>query len=57
MSKLVVSESTSRVFVAKTTTKSTINVQYPSEIQLSTAPISGKFKVKCVDENGFESTS
>jgi len=57
MQKLVASGSTSKIYVAKTTTKSTVSVQYPSEIQLSTAPITGKFKVKCIDENAFESTS
>lgn len=32
MQKLVESESTSKIYVAKTTTKSTISVQYPSEV-------------------------
>jgi hypothetical protein len=43
MLKLISSESTSKIYVAKTTTKSKVSVQYPSEVQLSTPPISGNF--------------
>jgi hypothetical protein len=57
MKKLIATESTSKIYVAKITTKSSISIEYPSEVQLSTAPMSGNFKVQCVDELGFESTS
>lgn len=57
MRKLIGAESTSKIYVAKTTTKSSVKVEYPSEVQLSTAPVIGNFKIKCVDDLGFESTS
>jgi hypothetical protein len=57
MKKLIKGESTNKIYVAKTTTKSTISVEYPPDVQTSTAPLSGNFKIKCVDELGFESTS
>ena len=57
MTKLIASESVTKIYVAKTTTSATISIEYPSEVQLSTAPISGSFVVRCVDEAGLESSS
>jgi hypothetical protein len=57
MKKLISTESVTSIMQLTTTTKSTIKVEYPAEVQTSTAPMSGKFKIQCVDELGFESTS
>lgn len=57
MKKLIAAESVSSIMTAPIGTSASISVEYPSQVQLSTAPMSGNFKVKCVDELGFESTS
>jgi hypothetical protein len=46
--------STSNVLVAKTSTTSTVEIELPSDVQLSSAPIRGKYRVKCTDKDGFE---
>jgi hypothetical protein len=50
--KLRVGPSTTNVLVAKTSTTSTINVELPSQVQLSSAPLRGKYRVKCTDKDG-----
>jgi hypothetical protein len=55
--KLISGPSTNNILVAKTTTTSTITVELPSEVQLSSTPLSGSYSIKCVDSEAFESTS
>lgn len=55
--KLIEGSSLNTVYVSKTTTKSTIKVEMPTEVQTSQTPLSGKFRVKCIDKDGFESYS
>jgi hypothetical protein len=55
--KLIDGKSVQSVFVSKTTTKSTIKVELPLKVQVSSKPISGKFRVKCRDSLGQESFS
>jgi hypothetical protein len=50
--KLIPSESVSSIMVAKTSTTSTITVEVPSAVMLSSPPMSGKFKIKCTNKNG-----
>jgi len=38
-------------------TEASINAEGPSVAGLSSTPISGKFKFKCIDKDGFESFS
>jgi hypothetical protein len=51
------SASTTNILVAKTTSTATITALPPSQVQLSSKPLSGKYKIKCVDKDGFESFS
>jgi hypothetical protein len=55
--KLINGPSTSMILVAKTSTNASISVETPSQVQLSSPPLSGSFKIKCVDKNGIESFS
>jgi hypothetical protein len=57
MKKLIGAPSTSSISIIKTTTKSNVTIEYPSEVQLSSPPMSGHFKIQCIDELGFASTS
>ena len=57
MKKLIKAPSTSSISIIKTTTKSNVTIEYPSEVQLSSPPMSGNFKIQCIDELGFASTS
>jgi len=49
--------STAQVSTVATTTSATIAVDLPSDVQLSAIPLSGNFRVKCVDSEGYESYS
>jgi hypothetical protein len=55
--KLINGVSLDTVFVSKTSTTADITVEIPTEVQTSQTPLSGKFRVKCVDKDGFESYS
>lgn len=50
MKKLIGAPSTSSISIIKTTTKSNVTIEYPSEVQLSSPPMSGNFKIQCIDE-------
>jgi hypothetical protein len=49
--------SVSGISVVKATTKSTIKVDLPTDVQLSAEPINGKLRIKCVDHENFTSYS
>jgi hypothetical protein len=51
--KLRVGASTTNVLVAKTSTTATVNVELPDQVQLSSAPLRGKYRVKCTDKDGY----
>ena len=55
--KMINGTSLNTVYVSKTTTAATITVEMPTEVQTSQQPLSGSFRVKCVDKDGFESYS
>jgi hypothetical protein len=52
LTRLINDMSVTSINVLKTSTKADINVTLPMDVQLSAKPLSGNFKVKCVDENG-----
>lgn len=55
ISRLRGSVGSNKVIAAKTTTTSQITVETPSTAGQSSPPLSGKFKIKCIDADGFES--
>jgi len=55
--RLIPRVSTSNVLVAKQTTTSTFSVELPIDVQQSSAPLSGKYRIKCIDSEGYESMS
>jgi hypothetical protein len=57
LSDLITGTTVSSISVVKITTKSTIQVDLPSEVQVSSIPLDGKFRVKCIDHEGYESYS
>jgi len=57
LKKLINDMSVSDIRVIKTTSKSTIEVDLPVDVQLSAAPLSGYFRIKCIDHEGYESYS
>lgn len=48
----LIKDQTFELFMVLKSTNSTIEVKHPGEVQLSMPPISGKFRVKCVNEVG-----
>ena len=52
LDKLITGASTSAIEVVKTTTTSTVVVSLPADVQLSSTPMSGNFKIKCVYPDG-----
>jgi len=57
LTRLIDDFSTALVNKIATTTSATITVDLPSDVQLSAVPISGNFRIKCVDSEGYESYS
>ena len=55
--KLIPQESVASIMVAKTTTKSTVVAVTPSNLMLSSTPLSGNFKIKCTSKTGAISYS
>jgi len=55
--RLITGPSTNNILIAKTSTASTITVELPSEVQLSSTPLNGKYQIKCLDADGFTSLS
>jgi len=55
--KLIDGPSTTKILVAKVDTASTFTAELPSEIGLSSAPLSGKYRIKCTASDGFVSYS
>lgn len=49
--KLISTVSVSKVLVAAQQTQATVSVELPSDVQLSSAPLSGKFRITCPLEN------
>jgi hypothetical protein len=52
LQKLINGQSVQSIFVSKTTTKAKITVEMPTVVQVSSKPVSGKFRVKCRDSLG-----
>jgi hypothetical protein len=48
LKKLVVGQTFTNIMVAKTTTTSTVEFALPETVQLSTPPLAGAFRIKCV---------
>ena len=57
LNKLINDMSVSDIRIIKTTTAATIEIDLPTDVQLSATPLSGNFRIKCVDYEGFESYS
>jgi hypothetical protein len=55
--KLISTVSSSNILVAKTSTAATIKVDLPANVQTSSAPLRGSYKIKCIDPEGYESYS
>jgi hypothetical protein len=57
LKKLIDGMSVTSISVVKASTQSTIKVDLPTDVQLSAAPLDGKFRIKCIDHEGYESYS
>jgi hypothetical protein len=57
LTRLINDMSVSDIRVIKTTSKSTIEVDLPADVQLSAVPLSGYYRIKCIDHEGYESYS
>ena len=53
--KLLGSLSSSKILVARTSTLSTVTALGPSDVQVSSKPLGGRFRIKCVSKGGVES--
>jgi hypothetical protein len=53
--RLINRQSSANIMIAKKTTSSTISVELPNVVQLSSTPLTGSFKIKCIDSEGYES--
>jgi len=51
LKKLINGVSTSSILFSKLKTKAQVKIELPSEVRQSSPPMSGKYKVKCVDKN------
>lgn len=54
MRGLIEQESTNTIMAVPQTTSSTISIATPLDFQVGNTPLSGKFMVKCVTEEGAE---
>lgn len=52
LTKLINDMSVTSITVVKTSTSADVNITLPVDLQLSAKPLSGHFRVKCVDSNG-----
>ena len=57
LTRLIDDFSTALINKISTTTDATITVDLPSDVQLSAVPLSGYFRIKCIDPEGYESYS
>jgi hypothetical protein len=57
LTRLIDNISTALINIIKISTDATITVDLPSDVQLSATPLSGYFRIKCVDPEGYESYS
>jgi hypothetical protein len=57
LTRLINDMTVSDIKVVKTTSKSTIVVDLPTDVQLSAVPLSGYYRIKCVDHENFTSYS
>jgi hypothetical protein len=55
LSRLISTLSASKITVLKVTTKSTITPELPSAVQVSGAPMTGYYRIKCIHPEGYES--
>jgi len=55
--KLIDKASVANLKVAKTGTKANIQVEQPAQVQLSAKPLTGKYRIKCIDPEGYTSWS
>jgi hypothetical protein len=57
LQNLIKGTTASKITVVKTTSKSTISVDLPADVQVSAPYIDGYFKIKCTDHEGYVSYS
>jgi hypothetical protein len=57
LNRLVSTLTASSIMIVKTGTAATISVELPADVQVSSLPLSGYYRVKCIDPAGFESHS
>jgi len=55
--KLIKSTSASSITVVPITTKATITIDLPKDVQKSSTPLGGWYKIKCIDPEGYVSYS
>lgn len=55
MQKMIDQESTSTILAVPQTTTSQIDIGLPADVVISNTPLSGAFKIKCVNADGVES--
>lgn len=53
--KMINGVSTNSITFAKLLSTATVTIELPTEVQVSNPPISGSFKVKCVNKDGVVS--
>jgi hypothetical protein len=54
---LIWGKTVSNINIVTISTEATIEFDLPEDVQLSGNPLSGKFKIKCTDSEGYESYS
>ena len=57
LTRLVSTLTASSISVIKATTSATIAVDLPSTVQASAPPLTGYYRIKCIDPDGYESYS
>jgi hypothetical protein len=55
LSRLVSTLTASSISVVKTTSKAIIAVDLPATVQVSAPPLTGYYRIKCVDPEGYAS--
>lgn len=55
LTRLIDGQTTTQISTLSAGSQANVNVTLPADLQLSAAPLSGKFKIKCVSPEGFVS--
>lgn len=55
--KLITGPSVSNIMAMKSGSASLVTINMPTDVQLSSTPLSGKFKIQCMDDRNYTSYS